>query len=293
MEHQLILALQAIKNPLLDAVAEVFRFIAEPEFSAILILILYWCIDKRLGKRLAIAVLSGSLLCNSIKNVFRVERPFLQNGAITPENVETATGYSFPSGHTQNGSTTAVTLALWSKRSWVVICAVLFGALVGFSRIYHGVHTGYDVLAGWILGAAWAFLCDRLLTLIEKNEDKWYRYLLLLPIVVNLIALLPFWSQRPAQPEDSVMLLGLYAGMLLGFGIERKFPALPTRGGIGITVLKILVGLLGAGVVFVVFSWIPSNQAVRILKYFIVALWATAGQPFCMYWLCAKKKGND
>jgi len=74
-------------------------------------------------------------------------------------------GFSFPSGHATGASAAGLLgawiLCSWVVRSWraqVVIWAMTGAAigLIGFSRLYLGVHYVTDVLAGWLLGAAWA-----------------------------------------------------------------------------------------------------------------------------------------
>jgi undecaprenyl-diphosphatase len=61
---------------------------------------------------------------------------------------EGAGGYSFPSGHTQTAVGTFGALAVNGKRKWFRILCIVLGVLVGFSRMYVGVHTPADVLAG-------------------------------------------------------------------------------------------------------------------------------------------------
>ncbi len=66
---------------------------------------------------------------------------------------------SFPSSHAVNIAAAAVLLALRYRRA--AIPAFLIAFLVGYSRIYLGVHYPLDVLAGWTLGAALAALTAR------------------------------------------------------------------------------------------------------------------------------------
>jgi undecaprenyl-diphosphatase len=76
-----------------------------------------------------------------------------------------ADGYSFPSGHA-TGTATIMVLSAWMVTRWlisgwtgrVIVWALAIGSalLIGYSRVYLGVHYVSDVLAGWLLGLAWA-----------------------------------------------------------------------------------------------------------------------------------------
>jgi undecaprenyl-diphosphatase len=110
---------------------------------------------------LLLAILGGTLISLALKAGFDRPRPdFLVHGDI----VYTA---SFPSGHSMNSAVVYLLIGAILARAhrsraikvYLLACAILITVLVGFSRMYLGVHWPTDVAAGWTAGAAWALLC--------------------------------------------------------------------------------------------------------------------------------------
>jgi undecaprenyl-diphosphatase len=109
-----------------------------------------------------VVVAGGQTLGTLAKNLLARQRPPIAQALIGPPG-----GTSFPSGH----ALAAVLLygvlafllvrALQSRRARVAVtvAAVMVITLVGTSRVYLGVHWPSDVLAAWVLGAAWLSLC--------------------------------------------------------------------------------------------------------------------------------------
>lgn len=100
---------------------------------------------------MALTVLvTDGILCNSLKHLIGRPRPFA-----TLENVHLLVGKggsgSMPSSHTANWFAAAMVLWVYYRRvAWIVLP---FAAVMGFSRIYLGVHYPSDVLVGAVLGA--------------------------------------------------------------------------------------------------------------------------------------------
>jgi undecaprenyl-diphosphatase len=107
------------------------------------------------------AVAGGQVLSHLTKGLFARPRPELVSHEAY---VHTA---SFPSGHSMMAAVVYLTLAVMLARAtpkrplkaYYVGLATLLTVAVGVSRVYLGVHWPSDVLAGWMIGAAWALLC--------------------------------------------------------------------------------------------------------------------------------------
>jgi membrane-associated phospholipid phosphatase len=123
-----------------------------------------------------IAALGGAGVINALlKLVFHRPRPELAF-----VHLET---YSFPSGHAAVATATFTTLAfVVGRRSGrrrtiaVAAAAITLIVLVGFSRLYLGVHYLSDVMAGWSFGLAWASLCLIAYTLYGERSIRLSRF---------------------------------------------------------------------------------------------------------------------
>ena len=158
MELDFLRWIQSGANPALD-----WFFLAVTEtgtyFPAIVLFtILYWLFDKETGELFGFTLLCSSFANTMIKGVVDAPRPIGEEG-IRSLAVEGATGSSFPSAHSQMAVTTYWNLALILKKRAVSICMAALILLVGFSRLYLGVHYPRDVLAGLVLGVVMTYLC--------------------------------------------------------------------------------------------------------------------------------------
>jgi undecaprenyl-diphosphatase len=128
----------------------------------------YWLLT------LAVALPGGMLLNVLLKYAFQRARPTFDTPLLT------LTTYSFPSGHTAAATLFYGTLAaylicstrVWSERAVVTIVAVLAVVLVGFSRMYLGVHFLSDVLAAVAASSTWLVVCITASSTLRRHRAE-------------------------------------------------------------------------------------------------------------------------
>lgn len=121
---------------------------------------------------LLVAVVGAYLISYALKDFF---------GRARPQFVASGTYYSFtsfPSGHALLAAATYLTLGsivaeLMTRnrlKAFVLLLALFLAVLVGFTRVYLGVHWPSDVLAGWVIGAVWAMICWLGVRFLRRRE---------------------------------------------------------------------------------------------------------------------------
>ena len=117
-----------------------------------------------------VCVLSGTALSTLLKMGYDRPRPDLES--FTHQFTS-----SFPSGHSMLSAVTYLSIgALLARlaptlplKVFALGSALFLTILVGFSRLYLGVHFPSDILAGWCLGAAWALLWSTIAIWLQKH----------------------------------------------------------------------------------------------------------------------------
>jgi membrane-associated phospholipid phosphatase len=121
---------------------------------------------------------SSEILAYSIgyvlKESVRRERPYETLNDVYTNHLDSADPYSFPSGHTTGAFALATLLTLRYPKPEVYIPAFAWAGLVGYGRVYFGLHYPSDVLAGALIGAASSYL-------VYKCQGK------ILPIMYKII----------------------------------------------------------------------------------------------------------
>lgn len=295
---EFLYVLESLRTPVLDSLmALVTELGGETAFLAAA-LILYWCVDKRQGIYLLAVGYVGTLANQFLKITCRIPRPWVRdpNFTIVESAREAATGYSFPSGHSQNAVGTFGAIAACAKRKWVRTLCIAVCVLVPFSRMYLGVHTPADVLVGSGMAIALVFLMKPLVLGNDgKNIPVLLGIMLLMGIAfVAFMELFPFPTDidthnLESAVKNSYTLTGALVGMIAAYRFDEKKLRFPTEAVWYAQILKIAGGLalvlaVKAGLKAPLDALFGGHMIARAVRYGLVVVVAGMVWPMTFRW---------
>ena len=271
MELEIIKVIQSIHNNILDNFAQGITMLGEQYFYFLFLVIVFWHIDKRFGYKLGFVLISNGIINGAIKDIVNARRPIGVEG-VRSLRIETATGNSFPSGHSQGAAAFWFLLMREFKKRWLYILGTVLMIIIGLSRIYLGVHWPKDVAVGLIIGIAWVYIGGKIFDYsVEKNN----KHILLFFILPSLIGLLLFKS------SDYLKAVAIGMGFYIGYAIEDKYVQFEEEAIPKIQVLKFLIGASGLLIIMVYFKKLmPKGNINDFIRYSLLGIWITAGAPF-------------
>jgi membrane-associated phospholipid phosphatase len=178
--------LESMRTGLFTTLFEGITILGEETLIVLFVVALWFAVDSKLAQKMFFVTICSTGLNGIIKNIAKVPRPF--DKGVVPVRQETATGFSFPSGHTQSFSTWSTLFAIQLKKKWLTAIVAVLIALVAFSRLYLGVHYPSDVVVGAALGVGMAFLGNYLFERV-KDVRKLYAAVLIIfaPFIVYFL----------------------------------------------------------------------------------------------------------
>lgn len=286
MQASILRFLHRIATPFLDLLANGASFFGEETFVIAIVLLVFWNINKQKGFALYMNVLTSVLIMGILKAVVRAPRPFVVLEEIAGKRMGTATGYSFPSGHTTTAASFYTSLALLLKKRICSIIAAIMIVLVGVSRLYLGVHWPNDVFGGLLIGVSISFLLYRWSLQLFEDRVRLVRFSIRYGLIATLASLilsvlLNMELVDPVAFNDLMKTLALAGAGLLGFGFEEQIVRYRVEASL---TKKILRYLLGMGVVIAIIAskalFPPSIYAISsFIRYSLVGVWATVLFP--------------
>jgi len=277
---------QAMRNPILNALFLMLTISTEVPVIIIFSAIMYWCINKKYGQKLLFSLVGNITVNTGIKEFVKAPRPIGTEG-LESLRVSTATGYSFPSGHTQTATTFWMSLILIFRKKWIYILGTVMILGVGISRLYLGVHWPIDVIFGWIFGILFTLIFTKIFDIVDKNKNYKLLLLTLIPFIIFIFIV---------KSESYIKMLGLLVGFILGYIIEDKYVKFNTideykkednsdlkiekKDYIIKSVYRFLLGIFTLLGLFLVLQYIlPEYVLFKFIKYLVLVVYAVAGVP--------------
>jgi len=160
IDQELFLFINSLNSPFFDQVMHAIsgKLIWVPLYLAILIF-LGFKYKRKFLVILIFIILAATLADQSsvlVKNIVLRLRPCQQpslSGMVHLVNGECGGLYSFVSSHATNSFDVALLSLLFIRKRWYTISILLWASIIGYSRIYLGVHFPGDVICGSMLGA--------------------------------------------------------------------------------------------------------------------------------------------
>ena len=261
-----------MRGPALDKLVEAITMLGEETIMLVLVIALWFAFDKRLAQKFFF-VTALSLNANGIiKNLVKRPRPWMA-GDITCLRPETATGYSFPSGHTQTFSTWSSAAAKCINRLSVWITVITLVLAVACSRIYLGAHYPSDVILGAVLGISFGIFGSILFDKVT-NKKKMY---LISALVATPFAIF-FLLQAELLYGDFFKVYGMLIGLPLAVSLEEKYAPLDYTVVWWKKALRVVIGLILALAVkeviklLDVFGITEVTLIIHAVRYFLVGV---------------------
>ncbi len=280
------------RTPFLDAVMSAVTYLGDEILFMVIAMAILWCIDKAEGYYLLIVGFLGTQINQLLKVSFRVERPWVKDPQFqaVASAVPAATGYSFPSGHTQCSVGTFGGLARWNKHPIVRFVCILLCLLVPFSRMYLGVHTPLDVGVSFAIALALVFGIYPLIRFVQTRRNG-MRWLLLTMLCLSLVQAIYMTVVLHGTTETELLsglksaykMLGATAGFLAAYELDSRILHFETKAVWWAQILKVVLGLALTLAVkelaYAAFGCIPHEPTGRCLAYFVLVLFAGAVWP--------------
>ena len=300
---QFLYLLENIRVPVLNAIMLTITTLGEETAFLVIAMILFWCVNKYLGYYVLTVGFVGTIVNQFLKLWFRIPRPWVldENFTILEQAREAASGYSFPSGHTQSAVGTFGSIAYTVKNKKVRIAAVVIALLVAFSRMYIGVHTPLDVVVSVVIAV---LLIVALRPVVLENYRMGMPFLLggMLLLAVGFLCFVELY-RFPADIDlhnyqsgiqNAYTLLGALLGLLAVYIADEKWLNFSTKAVWWAQILKVIIGL---GLVLAVKSGtkgilniLLGESVGRAARYFLIVVVAGIVWPLSFQWF--SKLGN-
>lgn len=296
--YDIILWFQSWRTDFIGSFFSLFEYFASSLLFLTLVAFIYWSVDKRKGRSIAVLVLLSAWFNSFFKNIFARPRPY----QVQPQGKQSITplleldSYGFPSGHTQSNVSFYLMSALQFKKCWLWILFALLSLLVPFSRMVCGVHYPQDLVGGYLLGTVLVFAVYGLEPLLLKGYRRWGQKGVMPFVVfsVFLFLIIPYLFPKRVYADKSLTEMNaMLSSGVLGLYLEHFFIKFDVTASWKRRMARFIAGMLVTLILYfgLTLAFKPLEPAAgddysslalcgKFIKYFVLGLWITAGAPF-------------
>ncbi len=289
-----------------------FTALGSENFLFLVLPLIYWSIDARLGLQVALILIASNNLKPILKMSFVGPRPYWVSSQVKAFVAESSFG--IPSGHAQDAMALWGILAFNLRKRWAWIVALLLAFFIGFSRLYLGAHFVHDVLAGWLVGGVLLWLFAKFWNPVQtwiqqKSVGTQIGIAFAVSLIFVLLSLLVTarlagytfpaeWRDNalragplpdPVSMNDSLTAAGTLFGLAAGISWLAARGGYQTEGPLVKRALRFIVGLIGVLILWRGLALIFPDQAdwishlLRYFRYALVGFWISAGAPWLFF----------
>lgn len=288
-----------------DVLTELMRFISfigSAGFYLPVVVLVFWCFSPRVAARAAVVLAFSAAVNTLLKLLWHAPRPYWTDPSVRA--YQSLASFGMPSGHAQSAAVGWGLVGVQARRRavWVLVAVVVL--LVGVSRVYLGVHSIRQVLAGWAIGAV---LLAAALVLEPIVVPWWTRRSLAVQFVLSAVAagavlvatalavealagrpLPEAWARaievaggtvKPVSLAQGAAATGTLFGVLTGLSWLARMGWYDAGGPPLKRLARLPVGFSGAAAIWVVGLFAGTQVIVVFVVYTVLTLWITFGAP--------------
>ena len=293
---ELLKLIEGMRTPFLDVLVGMITRFGEQGVAIVLFCVIFWCLNKRVAYGMGIAFFLSGLTVQGMKICFRIERPWVIDPTFNPVPgaLEYATGYSFPSGHTQTAAAVFGSLGVYIRQAPIKVACFLIVFLVAYSRLYLGVHTLPDVAVSILITFLLILLAVKIaVDPVNKKREGLTALAMVLYAAIWMVVGSVMFSRGIIEQtylSDCLKAAGATIGYAIGMYIERIYISFSIRSkNILINIIKCIVGFIGVLLIMQGLKLIiGTGLVVDTIRYFFLLMWITAIYPMIIKRLFAK-----
>ena len=280
--------LENIRTPFLNILFELVTRFGEETIAIAALCAIFWCVSKRIAYGIGIAYFLSGLTVQGMKIVFRIDRPWVADPSLNPvpSALDHATGYSFPSGHTQSAAALLGALGAQVKQMPVKAILFLFALLAAFSRMYLGVHTPLDFTVSLLITLLFVFIAVKFFT--SESIDKKKEFILALimtlyaaAVIIIAVVLFSGGTIEEKYLSDCLKAAGAAIGFSAGMFIEKIYINFSVNAKNFLwQTIKFVLGIAGVLAIKEGLKIVTgTGLAADTIRYFLMLMWMTVVFP--------------